>query len=220
MLTTSPLLTSDSKNASPRSLQFASRSPLPGSPTRSRSRCSKNSIASQSPTVAPASAAGRPTSALMASPSNPPRAQNSAQESSKPANGFSPADPAKQIVVPVEPSPESANMPAAQEPPRQPQSAQAKPNSAKRSANPSDQPAPPGADPQSAAASNAAGEEPARPAQRAKTLPAAPKTLPLAYETCSIEDIVVLIAHMLTELIETNDGLALSSGNLTRFHSR
>lgn len=31
---------------------------------------------------------------------------------------------------------------------------------------------------------------------------------------------VVLIAHMLSELIETNDGLALRSGSLTRFHSR
>ncbi|KAM0270858.1 hypothetical protein ACHAQH_009303 [Verticillium albo-atrum] len=31
---------------------------------------------------------------------------------------------------------------------------------------------------------------------------------------------VVLIAHMLSELIETNDALALRSGNLTRFHSR
>lgn len=220
MLTTSPLLTSDSKNASPRSLQFASRYPLPGSPTRPRSRCRKNSIASQSPTVAPASAAGRPISASMASPLNPPRAQNSAQENNKPANGSSHVDPAKQIVVPVDPSSGSANMPPAQESPRQPQSAQSKPNPAKRSANPSDQSAPSGADPQNTAASNAAVEEPDRPAQRAKTLPAAPKTLPLAYETCSIGDIVILIAHMLTELIETNDALALSSGNLTRFHSR
>lgn len=31
---------------------------------------------------------------------------------------------------------------------------------------------------------------------------------------------MVLIAYMIQELIETNDGLALSSGNLTRFHSR
>lgn len=111
-------------------------------------------------------------------------------------------------------------MAAAQEPPQQPQSAQTKPNSAKRSANPFDQSAPPNADPQNSVASNVTVEEPARPTQRAKTLPAAPKILPLAYETCSIGDIVVLIAHMLTELIETNDSLALSSGNLTRFHSR
>jgi len=35
-----------------------------------------------------------------------------------------------------------------------------------------------------------------------------------------VEDVVVLIAHMLGELIETNDALALKSGHLTRFHSR
>lgn len=56
--------------------------------------------------------------------------------------------------------------------------------------------------------------------KRAKpdTLP--PKVLPLRYEHCAVEDMVVLIAHMLGELIETNDSLALKSGHLTRFHSR
>jgi hypothetical protein len=47
-----------------------------------------------------------------------------------------------------------------------------------------------------------------------------PKVLPLRYEHCAVEDMVVLIAHMLGELIETNDTLALKSGHLTRFHSR
>lgn len=46
------------------------------------------------------------------------------------------------------------------------------------------------------------------------------KVLPLRYELCAIEDIVVLIANMLSELIETNDALAMRSGHLTRFHSR
>ncbi|OIW27548.1 cyclin-related 2, partial [Coniochaeta ligniaria NRRL 30616] len=44
--------------------------------------------------------------------------------------------------------------------------------------------------------------------------------LPQKYELCRVEDIVVLIANMLCELIETNDALALKSGHLTRFHSR
>jgi hypothetical protein len=48
----------------------------------------------------------------------------------------------------------------------------------------------------------------------------APKVLPQRYEHCPVEDMVVLIAHMLGELIETNDTLALKSGHLTRFHSR
>jgi len=46
------------------------------------------------------------------------------------------------------------------------------------------------------------------------------KVLPIKYELCDVEDIVILIANMLCELIETNDALALKSGHLTRFHSR
>ncbi|KAI1376187.1 cyclin-domain-containing protein [Hypoxylon crocopeplum] len=47
-----------------------------------------------------------------------------------------------------------------------------------------------------------------------------PKVLPLKYEFCDVEDMVVLIANMLGELIETNDLIAMKSGQLTRFHSR
>ncbi|KAI1269766.1 cyclin-domain-containing protein [Xylariaceae sp. FL1019] len=47
-----------------------------------------------------------------------------------------------------------------------------------------------------------------------------PKELPLRYDLCKVEDMVILIANMLSELIETNDSLAMKSGNLTRFHSR
>lgn len=220
MLTTSPILTSDAKNASPRAFQFASsRSPLHGSPGLQRSRSRKNSLASQSPTVAPSPTPGRATSGPMASPSKL-RAQNSAQENSTDlANGSAHADPAKKIVVPVEPSGDSANPQAAPEQPRRTESSQNKPNSAKRSAN-SHAISPPSAEAQDEVADHAALENPDRPAQRPKTLPAAPKALPLAYETGTTEDMVVLIAHMISELIETNDGLALSSGNLTRFHSR
>jgi hypothetical protein len=49
---------------------------------------------------------------------------------------------------------------------------------------------------------------------------APPRRLPARYELCPVEDLVVLIADMINELIETNDSLALSSGSLTRFHSR
>lgn len=56
--------------------------------------------------------------------------------------------------------------------------------------------------------------------KRAKPDVVPPKVLPVRYELCAIEDIVVLIANMLAELIETNDALALRSGHLTRFHSR
>ncbi|KAH7370561.1 cyclin-domain-containing protein [Rhexocercosporidium sp. MPI-PUGE-AT-0058] len=47
-----------------------------------------------------------------------------------------------------------------------------------------------------------------------------PKVLPAQYEFCAVEDIVILIANMIQELITTNDRLPLRSGVLTRFHSR
>ncbi|OAA41394.1 Nuc-1 negative regulatory protein preg [Metarhizium rileyi] len=47
-----------------------------------------------------------------------------------------------------------------------------------------------------------------------------PKVLPQRYELCAVDDIVELISHMLAELIATNDAIRISSGGLTRFHSR
>ncbi|KAG4444264.1 hypothetical protein IFR05_000239 [Cadophora sp. M221] len=47
-----------------------------------------------------------------------------------------------------------------------------------------------------------------------------PKVLPTKYEFCAVEDMVILIANMIQELITTNDRLPLRSGVLTRFHSR
>ncbi|KAL2891221.1 Nuc-1 negative regulatory protein preg [Ceratocystis lukuohia] len=59
------------------------------------------------------------------------------------------------------------------------------------------------------------------PAKRVRHNSTPVKVLPIHYEMCQVEDLVVLIAHMLSELIETNDSLALrGSGSLTRFHSR
>lgn len=63
-------------------------------------------------------------------------------------------------------------------------------------------------------------ESPSTLSKRAKPDEAPPKCLPLKYEFCAVEDMVVLIAHMLGELIETNDKPALRTGHLTRFHSR
>lgn len=47
-----------------------------------------------------------------------------------------------------------------------------------------------------------------------------PIFLPRRYELCPVEDIVELISHMLGELIATNDLDPITSGGLTRFHSR
>ncbi|KAI9742479.1 MAG: hypothetical protein M1818_004013 [Claussenomyces sp. TS43310] len=46
------------------------------------------------------------------------------------------------------------------------------------------------------------------------------KILPARYEFCNVEDLVILIADMISELIETNDNLPLRDVVLTRFHSR
>lgn len=57
------------------------------------------------------------------------------------------------------------------------------------------------------------------PAKRAKSDQAV-KILPQQYEFCAVEDMVVLIANMIQELIQTNDNLPPRTGTLTRFHSR
>jgi len=56
--------------------------------------------------------------------------------------------------------------------------------------------------------------------KRAKPATPPPKVLPDRYELCAIEDMVELVAHMLAELIATNDAIRISNGGLTRFHSR
>ncbi|KAK0732605.1 cyclin-domain-containing protein [Apiosordaria backusii] len=71
-----------------------------------------------------------------------------------------------------------------------------------------------------ASPSQDAGQNPSPSSKRARPEQTPAKELPRKYEFCLTEDMVVLIAHMLGELIETNDVLALKSGNLTRFHSR
>lgn len=46
------------------------------------------------------------------------------------------------------------------------------------------------------------------------------KVLPERYELCDVKDIVILIADMISELLQTNDNLPLRESVLTRFHSR
>jgi hypothetical protein len=62
--------------------------------------------------------------------------------------------------------------------------------------------------------------DPALHSKRTKRAKPAAKLLPAKYEFCEVGDMVVLIANMVSELIETNDALPLQSGVLTRFHSR
>jgi hypothetical protein len=58
------------------------------------------------------------------------------------------------------------------------------------------------------------------PPKRTKSAQTAAKVLPARYELCAVEDMVILIADMISELIETNDNLPLRDVVLTRFHSR
>ncbi|KAM3078185.1 Pho80p cyclin [Clarireedia jacksonii] len=72
---------------------------------------------------------------------------------------------------------------------------------------------------QSATSATAPTERTSAP-KRPKAARKPVKVLPIRYELCAVEDLVILIASMISELIETNDGLPLRTGVLTRFHSR
>ncbi|KFY33882.1 hypothetical protein V494_07246 [Pseudogymnoascus sp. VKM F-4513 (FW-928)] len=58
------------------------------------------------------------------------------------------------------------------------------------------------------------------PPKRPRAAQRAAKVLPLRYELVSVEDMVILVAGMVSELIQTNDNLPLRDVVLTRFHSR
>ncbi|KAK9247276.1 cyclin-domain-containing protein [Lipomyces tetrasporus] len=47
-----------------------------------------------------------------------------------------------------------------------------------------------------------------------------PKVLPQSFFNCDLQDLLLLISSMLSELIKLNDALPLVSSQLTRFHSR
>ncbi|KAL7950977.1 cyclin domain-containing protein [Trichoderma barbatum] len=76
--------------------------------------------------------------------------------------------------------------------------------------------------PPAVASSSAAPQQSASPqvTKRARPEERPPIILPQKYEFCPVEHMVELIAHMLGELIATNDAIRISSGGLTRFHSR
>ncbi|OBT67970.1 hypothetical protein VE03_02445 [Pseudogymnoascus sp. 23342-1-I1] len=58
------------------------------------------------------------------------------------------------------------------------------------------------------------------PPKRPRAAQRAPKVLPIRYELVDVEIMVVLVAGMVSELIQTNDNLPLRDVVLTRFHSR
>ncbi|EPS40119.1 hypothetical protein H072_6084 [Dactylellina haptotyla CBS 200.50] len=58
------------------------------------------------------------------------------------------------------------------------------------------------------------------PSKRAKSTQPTKKLVPRDYQLCSMNDLVVLISDMLNQLVSLNDGIPLTQGGLTRFHSR
>lgn len=58
------------------------------------------------------------------------------------------------------------------------------------------------------------------PPKRPRAAQRAPKVLPIRYELVDVEVMVILVAGMVSELIQTNDNLPLRDVVLTRFHSR
>ncbi|KAF3924161.1 Cyclin-U4-1 [Arthrobotrys entomopaga] len=58
------------------------------------------------------------------------------------------------------------------------------------------------------------------PSKRAKPMQLVRKLVPRDYQLCAMNDLVVLISDMLNQLVSLNDGIPLTQGGLTRFHSR
>lgn len=58
------------------------------------------------------------------------------------------------------------------------------------------------------------------PIKKLKPPAPAKKMVPSEYSVCSMGDLVTLISDMLNQLVNLNDGIPLTHGGLTRFHSR
>ncbi|RCI14625.1 hypothetical protein L249_6971 [Ophiocordyceps polyrhachis-furcata BCC 54312] len=92
--------------------------------------------------------------------------------------------------------------------------------SKRRGHSPSNPPSPTSPSSQAVAASAQRTSGQASSSKRPKANDPPPKLLPRRYELCAAADVVELVAHMLAELMATNDAIRISSGGLTRFHSR
>jgi hypothetical protein len=93
------------------------------------------------------------------------------------------------------------------------------PTPALQAASPSTKRREPPADAPPATGSNQNQSLPAR-SVRLRPAQAPVKILSQRYELCEVEDIVILTADMISELIQRNDVLPLRQGVLTRYHSR
>lgn len=199
MLKTSPILTS-SANASPTGFcrgHAPARPPPSGSPRAPSARARLTASLNASLTSLTASLPVAPTPKSPSRPrARPPNAPNSP-----------PTRDPRETTPPPRPQP----LPAPPTPAPSPNKRRGSPSQGTRYDGASRSET---ADPEhGSSAPEAASKRP-----RANEQP--PKMLPRRYEHCAVEDMVELIAHMLAELIATNDAIRISSGGLTRFHSR
>lgn len=149
----------------------------------------------------------RTASLTASSPTSPPRARPRPKSSSAsgPRDAPSPSGPQSVSVAPA-PPPSEATLQA-----QSPNKRRGSPSQGTRHATTS------GSD---VTAQEHGSSTPGTSSKRPRANEQPPKMLPRRYEHCAAEDMVELIAHMLAELIATNDAIRISSGGLTRFHSR
>lgn len=202
MLKTSPAL---SANASPNTFRYATSSPQHSSkPSPAlRRRPSSRSNASPSADAMKSSPIQRPRQYV----ANDSGIHGSPAEAQRPPSSLS-----QKVSAHSSQSPHPAAAPS-----RPPQDPVVQPDSAPSGVSPTKRrssPAPINSE------ATAAGSSSQQTTKRPKPDTPPPKVLPDRYELCAIEDIVELVAHMLAELIATNDAIRISNGGLTRFHSR
>jgi len=224
MLTSSPVAprpTSASASASPRELRYAPipRSPSTRSPHQSpnitaslRRRHSKHSVSQPSPQPPPSGPAKPP---LHPEPKQYVGVDAATQYS--PMEPFDPTVPLRAADASAPRKPTSAPTPVVKEP-EPPAESNGESTQKVKSVS---QPLSPAKRRNSQDHGLVSAIETPLPSPPKRTRANVPvKILPVRYEKCDVEDMVILIANMIGELIETNDSLGMKSGNLTRFHSR
>ncbi|EFY93546.1 Pho80p cyclin [Metarhizium acridum] len=230
MLKTSPILTS-SANASPTSFRRGHATPpSPQASPRLTSSTSTARLRQSATTTSPKATSNSPRR-LHAKPTESAidgRVQHDGVNSRQEINQLSPSPhPQAQarpqhIVTPAA----SGSLPSGS--PAHPQPSTGSDNEAQKLLSPNKRRVSPGGPSDDTPATSQTGERIGgrAPSSAITTAPkrartsGEPKILPQRYELCAVEDIVELIAHMLAELIATNDAIRISSGGLTRFHSR
>ncbi|RYO86566.1 hypothetical protein DL766_003439 [Monosporascus sp. MC13-8B] len=235
MLTSSPIAPRPA-NASPRTFYYAAASTAAAASSATHLTRSPHHSPRSPRVIAPLSRRHSKTTIAQPSPQESPRSSKQ-YVGVDAATQYSPMEPFDPT-VPLRPGPSQAGPrrprpttttvttvthlgppPAVLEPPSEPSISPAKPEDPRTNA------LSPGKrrkshDIASAHSSSVvAASQPSSP-KRSKPNQGPPKLLPLRYELCDVEDMVILIANMLGELIETNDSIAMKSGQLTRFHSR